>query len=825
MEIELRGMVMSKFNYRLCLAVFFGLSYLMSVNAEEMKQNKIAAGQLLVADGKTNAVIVVLPEACDSVKLAGRELQSYIQQVTDVNIPIQEKRSADESVINIFVGESTYTKDKGIRVDNLKSDGFRIVAKENWIAIVGRDYAGPVIYGKVNPWLYHETYNPKLKISAFGETGTLFGAYEFLRENCGIRWYMPGPLGTVVPKADKLEVGQLDITKAPDFEYRYPWFCTFSESEDEPMWYRRAGFGGGAPVQIMHSFDEMLKYKDAHPEYFALIGGQRDFTNLSTTISGGNLCLSNAGLLEQWVEDICKYFDTNPGQKLYSIVPNDGMHHICECKECQSQIDPNAAAGGRFSNYVWTFVDKVARNVAKKHPDKYVGSLAYEQYNTPPSRIEKLSPNVAVMICKMRATYYNPENEERSDRRIIEWSKKANVLYTWEYYLQSWRPWRNLPTPFPHIISKDMKALKGISKGEMIQAESWEDGETPTNKMDLPGMQHFNLYVTARCYWDSSLDVDAELAEYFRLFYGPAEQEMKKFWLTAEDYWMNQDRSEKMVGFGGGDPMKIFTPARIKFLTSCLDSAKAKTEAESIYRKRVELIATEFAPAVRNLTNERVVNIPHAIVGDMAGEAIVLDGKIDEPAWKTAGPITFVDKSGNEAQFATNAYVTWDNDYLYMAFENFEPEMAKLYAKATERDQSFAPGLWEEDGIEMFICPDPNNRAACYQLIVNAKGVIWDAALGVTKNVSVDKDWNCGIATCASTLADRWVLEIKMPFKDMGISSPIDGKTIAINMYRNRKCDKSLIYSGWSPTLDSSHFVTNRFGTMTFQKTGSKHEK
>ena len=808
---------MLNFSFRLCLAAFCSLSYLVSVQAVEPVRKEIAVLQVLVADGRANAVIVVASEACDSVKLAGSELQNYIEQVTGVKIPIQEKPSVDESIVNIFVGQSQYTSGLGISTDGLKNDGVRIVAKDNWISIVGRDYAGPVIYGMVNPWQYNETYNPKLKISAFGETGTLYGVYEFLYQNCGIRWYMPGQLGTVVPKADSLKVGVLNTTKEPDFEYRYPWLCNFSETDDEPIWYRRVGFGAVAPVQIMHSFDEMLKYKDAHPEYFALIDGQRDFTNLSTTISGGNLCLSSSGLLEQWVKDICDYFDANPNQNVYSIVPNDGMKRICECQECQSQIDPNVAEGGRFSNYVWAFVDKVARGVAKRHPNKLIGCIAYEQYLAPPTGIEKLSPNVAVMICKMRSTYYNLENWDRSNQRLIGWKKKAKVLYTWEYYLQSWLPWRNLPTPFPHIISKDLKTLKSLTNGEFIEAESWEAGDLPS-KMNFPGMQHLNLYVTAKQYWDSSLDVDALLAEYFSLFYGPAEQEMKGFWQTSESYWMNQDPSEKMVGFGGGDPMKIFTPERIKVLTTFLDSAKAKTEAESVYRKRVELIASEFAPAVRKLTNELVVNIPHAVIGSTDGKAIVLDGKIEDLPWKVAKPITFVDKSGNAANFATKAYVTWDKDYLYLAFENTEPEMAKLYAKATERDQSFGPALWEEDGMEIFICPDPNNRAVCYHFIVNAKGTAWDASIGVTGGVTEDKSWNGGIDTASSIQTDKWVLELRIAFKEMNINSPIDGKTIAINLYRNRKCDSPLIYSGWSPTLDSSHLAPNRFGTMTFQK-------
>ena len=774
-------------------------------------------GGQLMADGKTNTVIVVGSDVPDSVKLAADELQSHMEQVTGVKAPIQYAPADDDGTINIFVGPSSHTEQLGITVEGLKPEGFRIVARDNWVVILGRDHDGPVVSGVRNPWQYHEVYSPKWKIGAFGEAGTLYGVYEFLRQACGIRWYMPGPLGVVVPQADRLEIGELDICRAPDFEYRYPWLCNFSQTDDEPIWFRRVGFGGVAPVQIMHSFCEFLKYKDSHPDYFALIDGQRDFTDLSTAFPVGNLCLSNPQVANQWIEDICAYFDSHPEQRVYPLAPNDGMHRVCECPACQAQVDHQAADRGRFSNYVWAFVDKVARGVAKRHPDRYVGCIAYEQYLAPPTCIDKLSPNVAVMLCKLRVTYYDGEQWKQDRRKILEWKRKAEVLYIWEYYLQSWLPWRNLPTPFPHIIGADLKGLKGVIRGEFIESESWYAGDLPV-KMNFPGMQHLNLYVTARAYWDADLDVDGLLSEYFRLFYGPAEGQMKAYWLSAEEYWMNQDTAEPRVGFGGGDPVKVFTPQRLKHLVGLLESAKAQTTAESVYRRRIDLIAAEFAHAVRDLTNDLVVNPPEVTIASTAGKAVTLDGKIDDALWKTREPMAFVDKGGNQAAYATKAYVTWDDEYLYFAFENLEPEMDELRADATERDQSVDPPLWDEDGVEMFICPDPGNRKVCYQFIVNARGVVWDAARGVSEEIATDRSWNGGIETASHIQADRWVVEVKIPWADMGIRCPLEGRTIAINMFRNRNCGGPLIYSCWSPTLDSGHWTPSRFGLMTFQR-------
>jgi len=212
------------------------------------------------------------------------------------------------------------------------------VSRDNWLAIMGRDYRGKLISGIRGPWDTYEVYSDKLKISTLGETGTLFGAYRFLEDYCGVRWYMPGDLGTVIPKMETIKVEPIDYQKSPDFEYRYAWFCDFPQSDEDALWYRHAGFGAAYPVQIIHSFFFFLKYKDTHPDYFALIGGKRDFTDRSCIGGGGNLDLSNPAVAKQWVADINEYFDQNPEQFIYPLMPNDGMERICECPQCRRRL-------------------------------------------------------------------------------------------------------------------------------------------------------------------------------------------------------------------------------------------------------------------------------------------------------------------------------------------------------------------------------------------------------------------------------------------------------------------------------------------------------
>ena len=177
--------------------------------------------------------------------------------------------------------------------------------------------------------------------------------------------------------------------------------------------------------------------------------------------------------------------------------------------------------------------------------------------------------------------------------------------------------------------------------------------------------------------------------------------------------------------------------------------------------------------------------------------------------------MAFVDKDGEEAKYNTLAYTAWDNDYLYFAFINYEPEISKLITLATERDQSYAPAIWDDDSVEIFISPDSDNRAKCYQFILNAKGVFWDGVHN--SDGSLDEKCNSGFEAKTTIEANRLMVEVKIPFKDLGITSPVAGKKIAANLYRNHHCGQPVTYSCWSPTLEHAHFSPSQFGQITFK--------
>jgi len=549
------------------------------------------------------------------VRYASEELQTYIRKMSGSELPIVEvEPGAEIKICNdqsyIFVGESAYTRKLGIKTDDLKDDGFRIIARDNWLALVGRDYKGPPLH---NMWYWGSpgdfTYDQTSGHDIYGEAGSLYAVYEFLGQ-LGVRWYMPGEIGEVVPKVREITAASEEFRKEPDYEYRQ-WGAAFYAAKDvEAMkWYRRIGYGSAYPMMICHSWHFFIgRHAKEHPEWCAVTTNGMRLTEASNK---GSLCLSAPGIFEQYVKDIRKYFDNNPGQKIYPLEPMDEMkdeQKWCQCEACRNQYEMDRGyyyGGGAHSKYVWGFINRVANEIGRTHPGKLVGCCAYEDYTVPPKGI-KFCGNVGVMIapiCQRRAW---PWRHDLFYKILDEWQKTGITnLYVWEYYNHyacsgedaKKHPLGGIPVIFTRIIADDLKKLKNVSRGEIIESETTgyfgKDGwtmkagarqECGYYAYDI-GKTHWNLYVEGKLLWDSKLDVDVLLSDYCDKFYGPASGEMATFYRRAEEIWCGN--TNKVV-----DYTKMYPDYVVQELLGYLESGMTKS-GESIYGRRIKLMYDE----------------------------------------------------------------------------------------------------------------------------------------------------------------------------------------------------------------------------------------
>ena len=148
---------------------------------------------------------------------------------------------------------------------------------------------------------------------------------------------------------------------------------------------------------------------------------------------------------------------------------------------------------GLLSDYVWDFVNRVAKEIGKSHPQAKVMNCAYGVYTLPPLKIDKLEPNVVVCIVGGRRPINKAgakgEGENSPEALRATWVKKTdNPLMIFENYPFTGRGWY-LPAFAPHALGDTVNATKGISQGEDI----WLSARQDFKEVGI-GFNHFMVY-------------------------------------------------------------------------------------------------------------------------------------------------------------------------------------------------------------------------------------------------------------------------------------------------------------------------------------------
>jgi hypothetical protein len=187
--------------------------------------------------------------------------------------------------------------------------------------------------------------------------------------------------------------------------------------------------------------------------------------------------------------------------------------------------------------------------------------------------------------------------------------------------------------------------------------------------------------------------------------------------------------------------------------------------------------------------------------------APTIDGDLSDACWKNAevkGVWADV-QTGKATDLAPKVYMCYDDKNLYVAFLNPEPKMDKIVAVVTDRDGT----VYSDDSDEVFIDPSAGKHAY-YHVIVNAKGVIYDAR-------GKDAEAFNGNEKVAVKMLDKaWALEFTIPLKDIGVDYAIKGETWTANFCRNRQTEGAAQAMAWSDTGETFHNPA-AFGKLKFE--------
>lgn len=791
--------------------LLLGLASTMPLTAMERYDR---SGKNTVAEISADNVTIVVESASPVTRFAAEELQTFLSQILGKTVPLA---FAPGSNCNIYVGFGKFAAAQGVKAETLVRDGFYIRSFGKDILIAGTDDPKENIKNAINKggaWSFHF------------ERGSLFGVYDFLERFCGVRFYFPGELGTVVPKANSIKLPAINIADRPDMiERRYSsfWDGEYFEGEN-----RKATINPNKNMNLLRLRSEtsylpcchgmngnnlLARFGKSNPEYFALTdnGIRRNDPDISFA---GHICYSSK-VTEEIYQDLKAYLTgqspasrgiknrygkpswtfTTFRKPYVDVMPQDGFY-ACQCDKCKAAYEDEKGREGKASKLVWGTVNGWAKRMKAEGVKGTLSMMAYWPYRMIPE--EPIEDNILVMLAQ-RGPWQSQQKLFDADLELLKaWNKKLqNKVHIWNYANKvSTQNLPGIPAYTPLAVGRYYKAAAPYMFGAFMESEC-----------DRFLYFSMNYYIFCKVMWNSDVDCKAVMDEYYRLMFGNASAEMQKIMEEFEDIWLNRITGRVIntdIGPVASIPSdneiwtKIYSKSKLDELDSRFASALKKVKVGSLEARRIELFQREFMQPLRKASDNYLAKSA-AVNGLM-----MLTGK-------PVKLLPFDFKKGKKTITVDTAVTCeYTADALKITFDCEEPEMDNIVAVKRPNDD---PDLWKDNSVEIFLNPAADKKVY-YQIIVNSLGSLTDIrceAVGKS-NISNIK-WNSNAKTVVKKTAKGFTIELSVPLTSL---PDLKKTAFPINFGRSRvlakQRDCQVLYS-WSHFVSSFHDLEN-FGKL-----------
>lgn len=511
----------------------------------------------LIENHQPKAVIVIPADPVPAEQYAAHELRSHLYKITGCFLPITTDNAfltGEWQFRNGFLQVHAPDKEGYIPTGPIISIGNTVYAQRNSIT-VDTDSPFPDPYRIV-------IRNNQLSIMGKGDRGHLFGVYGFLEDYIGCRWFLPGPLGEVLPAMDTITLEDTDDLQIPSFPIRMQsgvygyrpyveWYIRnrmHLRERDETFYEDYDLAIRGIVTHAMYEILPPDRYKYDHPEYYSLYKpssewrntkypGYRDARDLTAAEPGAlaQLCTTNPEVIAHTVTYVRDYTRNHPDVHYVSLCPND-VPWFCLCDRCLA-LDPAEKFYRKdwpadrqglelTSDRVWTYCNAVA----SQFPDQQFYVLAYHNYVSPPQYVQP-QPNVMSGICHMNPACYahamnDPACEQNAkfDAIIRGWTAVHDNFMLYAYTAKTM--WEQMPWPLARQYAVNIQYLyeQGIRN---FYSQSHSPGRW--------GQLGTHFYTNAKLIWDVNRDIEDILEDYFEKMYGPSGPHMAAYYSMLED--------------------------------------------------------------------------------------------------------------------------------------------------------------------------------------------------------------------------------------------------------------------------------------------------
>jgi hypothetical protein len=467
------------------------------------------AAQQITAVGQTT---IVLPtDTIPSEETAAKELQHYLSRITgsDPLIVVEKAGTAIQGTA-IYVGPTQYAK------AHLKNKS--PFADEEWTM---------------------QSSGNALILTGGRPRGTLYAAYHFLEDVCGVRWWTPWE--ETVPQRKGLSIANIDRREKPSFGYRdmYELYATddggrfmarsrLSRQGDKPVsaaYGRSHDYGPPDHVHTVYNaiYMDPKKYYPAHPDWF--VGNEKE----PATLSNSQLAFSNPEMRQEFLRLLLVNIRESravaiaqglPVPNVYNVSQNDTDMMFFAGPEDEALVKQN---GGAHSAILLSFINYLSDGIKEEFPDVYIDTLAYMYGEHAPTNMTARD-NVIIRYVDTSSVLLQPLTAEvngRSRLDILDWEKRCKTLRIWDYGLTYFFP--HLPLPNMHTFPTDLQFyLQHNVEGVFTEFEYPLDTD----------MRDMKLWVLCKLLENPHQNYDALVQEFTDGYYGAAGPYVQQY-LTA----------------------------------------------------------------------------------------------------------------------------------------------------------------------------------------------------------------------------------------------------------------------------------------------------
>lgn len=360
-------------------------------------------------------------------------------------------------------------------------------------------------------------------------------------ERSAARAFMPGELGREPGAAAPGASGRAYLTRA--------MYAIASEGGDE--WGKENGLTAG--LNFSHNLRWIFPPSlfAEHPEFFPLENGQRLHPPENSYFWQPDIARPDVAAFAAAAAN--RFFEENPRVGSYALGMNDGLR-FGESEELIKLVEPAGDEASKwfrgrpdYSPLVFTFMNRVADDVAEAHPDKLLGTLAYYWCeNAPPFPVRQ---QVVPYLTADRAQGYDAgfwREEALLQRRWVARKAESNKAEVGEQGTGGGgRDKENGGRLGVYDYLYGGGFLIPRIHTRLLADNLWRARRTGFT--DYFAETHFNWgldgpmpWLAARLLQDPEQSPAALLEEYYSRFFGTAAVSMRRFFERCERQWMTQ---------------------------------------------------------------------------------------------------------------------------------------------------------------------------------------------------------------------------------------------------------------------------------------------